>query len=98
MLRFTWQQVSVPELQSHLRALISVHNQTLVPLDFYPTHIAPFLDIEIRGPEDEARARGMFCHAFGLVTQGGSAGAQGMMENGTRLMGDVEVCHTFFVY
>lgn len=98
MLQFTWEQVSVPELQAHLRALISAHNQSLAQLDFYPTHIAPFLDIEISGSEEETRARGMFCQAFGLVTQSGSAGAQGRMEKGTRLLRDVEVCHTFFVH
>lgn len=95
MLQFTWQQISASELQSHLRALISAHKQTFAQLDFYPTHIAPSLDIDICGPEDETSVRGMLCQAFGLVTQGGSAGAQGMMENGTRLMGDIEVCNTF---
>lgn len=99
MLQFMWEQVSVQGLQAHLRALISTHKQSLAQLDFYTTHIAPFLDVEISGFEEETRARGMFCQAFGLVTQSGSAsaGAQGRMEKGTRLLRDVEVCHTFFV-
>ncbi|KAL9630965.1 MAG: hypothetical protein Q9164_006146 [Protoblastenia rupestris] len=82
-------QARLDQVQN-LRALISAHNEVLAQLDFYPTHIAPFLDIEICGPEDEARAKGMLCQAFGLVTQRGSADAQGMMEKGTRLMKNVE--------
>ncbi|KAL9627611.1 MAG: hypothetical protein Q9164_007552, partial [Protoblastenia rupestris] len=76
MLQFMWEQVSVPGLQSHLRALISANNEVIPQLDFYPTHIAPSLDIEICGPEDETKAKGMLCQAFGLLKQKVSAGAQ----------------------
>lgn len=84
-------------LQAHLRALISIHNQSLAKLDFYTTHISPFLNVEISGFEEGTKARGMFCQAFRLVTLSGSADAQARMEKGTMLLRNIEVCHTFFV-
>ena len=79
------------QFQSSLRTLVSPYYETLVQLDCYATHLEPFLELEIRSPEDEIRATEMLSQTFVLLKRTELIESMAIEVKGAKLLKDIEV-------
>lgn len=84
-----WEQVSVSDLQQHLRSIFN-SNECLQHPNIL-SKISPFLQAEIMTAEDEVKANLLVCDCYGIVTQKGEPDSQAKLEEAVKFMGELDV-------
>ncbi|KAL8877137.1 MAG: hypothetical protein Q9192_008727 [Flavoplaca navasiana] len=87
LMQFTWELIPMSQMQSKLRAIFE--SEQCLQRPELVSRISPFLQVEIKTPEDEVTAKEMLRDCFGMITQKGNQDSEAKHEEAMEFMQEI---------